>query len=76
MNRDIVYSERNIKQAFDIIDKDKSGFISLDEIEQLINDPDNNYATSWIQMLKESVDDNEEISFPAFQTLMRNSRKN
>jgi Ca2+-binding EF-hand superfamily protein len=69
-NRDLIYSDHNIKLAFDLIDRDKSGTISLDEIQFILDDPDNNYTNTWLLMLKEALGEEKELNFSVFKDLM------
>ncbi len=78
INYENLISENNLKYAFDYFDKDHSGFLSKDEIKEvlgLIDDSDE--SNKIVNDIFKEVDLNGDgqISFEEFKIMMENNQK-
>ena len=76
MNEKALFSEKKLKAAFKMFDKDGSGFISKDEIKDSLANF-RNISESELDDIIKQVDDNEdgEISFDEFKIIMTSLQK-
>lgn len=74
-NKEALLTEKRLKQAFSLFDIDNSGFITADELRQVMNPLITGQKTTddeWKKLIEE-VDENGDgqISFDEFKSLMR-----
>jgi Ca2+-binding EF-hand superfamily protein len=74
-NKEALLTEKRLKQAFNLFDIDSSGFITADELRQVMNPLITGQKTSnaeWKKLISE-IDENGDglISFDEFKSLMR-----
>lgn len=71
MDKKKLLSESNLKQAFDLFDKDKSGTLTRDEIKSILGVGKNMSEKVWEEVIKE-VDKNNDglICFEEFKIMM------
>ncbi|MFX0071873.1 MAG: EF-hand domain-containing protein [Candidatus Hermodarchaeota archaeon] len=69
--------EEKLRQAFEICDKDDSGYITLDELKRIMSEVGENLNEKQIRlMLKEAdLDGDNRINFEEFIQLMKNQLK-
>ena len=74
IDKDKLLTEKNLKIAFDVFDKDKSGGISANELKLLLGE--SNVHTKeevWKNMIKEiDLNGDGQISFEEFKKMMKN----
>jgi calcium-dependent protein kinase len=79
INKDMLLSEENLKMAFNLFDKDRSGKISANEIKQVLGHAASNKGIPdvfWKQVLGEIDDNNDgEVSYSEFKKMMFANRK-
>ena len=77
VNYENLVTEKNLKYAFDYFDKDHSGFLSPDEIKEVlgIND-ENEDANKLVNEIIKDVDTNGDgqISYEEFKTMMKQNQ--
>ena len=73
LNKEKLLSKENIKTAFDLFDEDGSGFISTEELKNILGKGTNSNLSEdvWISIIKE-IDENSDgqISFDEFSDVM------
>ena len=70
-------TEKNLKYAFDYFDKDHSGFLSPDEIKEVLGiNNENEDANKLVNEIIKDVDINGDgqISYEEFKTMMKNNQ--
>jgi len=72
-NKKKILTEFNLKKAFDMFDKDKSGKISSDELKTVLGVGNEENSFVWMNIISEIDSDGDgEISFEEFKTMMYN----
>lgn len=68
-----ILTDFNLKKAFDMFDKDKSGKISSDELKSVLGFGNEENGEVWVKIISEIDSDGDgEISFEEFKTMMYN----
>ena len=71
MNKQVLFSQENVRKAFEMFDKDGSGKISVDEIKAIIGE-DLAEDQVWLDILKTADSNNTgEIDIYEFAKLMQ-----
>lgn len=67
-----VLNNKNLRIAFDMFDKDKSGTITADEVKQILGGASGSNDSVWDDIIKEcDVDGDGLISFEEFLIMMQ-----
>ena len=77
VNYENLVTEKNLKYAFDYFDKDHSGFLSPDEIKEVLGiNNENEDANKLVNEIIKDVDINGDgqISYEEFKTMMKNNQ--
>ena len=77
VNYENLVTEKNLKYAFDYFDKDYSGFLSPDEIKEVLGiNGENEDANKLVNEIIKDVDINGDgqISYEEFKTMMKNNQ--
>jgi len=69
LNMNILLSEENLKNAFNMFDHNKDGKLSATELKEILHTTDNEYINEIIDEMDENKDG--EISFQEFSNLMK-----
>ncbi len=71
INKEILLTEKNLKTAFNMFDKDKSGLITTDELKLVLGQDSNISEKVWKQMIS-NIDENGdgELSYEEFRDMM------
>ena len=74
IDKEKLLTEKNLKIAFDLFDKDKSGGISCSELKYILGDYNNKVKESvWRNMINEiDLNGDGQICFEEFKTMMNN----
>jgi len=71
VNKRNLLSKEKLKQAFSIFDRDQNGFISAEEIRQVLDHKGTMNEKVWEDIIKEvDINGDGEISYPEFEKMM------
>lgn len=72
-NKDDLLTDRRLRQAFDLFDIDKSGYITADELKRVIDVANEQHSMLEWQLLIDEIDESGDgkMSYAEFKSLMR-----